>query len=96
MQQPIYFTSHFLKSVEELYSILKKLTLRLVLTTCRLHSYFLIQSIMVLTNSTLGHVLTNLESMMVLTNNTLGNVLTNLEASGRLIKWTIGLNKYDI
>lgn len=64
VQQLIYFTSHLLKDVEGIYSTLEKLTLALVLTAHRLHSYFLSYPLTVLTNSALGQVLTNTEALV--------------------------------
>lgn len=59
VQYPIYFISHLLKEAKARYFTLEKLALALALTTSRLRPYFLSYPLIVLTNSTLGCVLTN-------------------------------------
>lgn len=60
-QQLVYFTNHLLKEAELHYIVLEKLAFALTLTARRLQPYFLFHPITVLTNITLGRVLTNPE-----------------------------------
>ncbi|XP_042466341.1 uncharacterized protein LOC122048891 [Zingiber officinale] len=61
-EQPVYFLSHILKDVESRYSSLEKLAFALILVARRLRSYFLVHTIIVMTNSPLSRVLLNPEA----------------------------------
>lgn len=59
IQKLIYFISYLLKNVEGCYMTLKRLTLTLVLIARRLRPYFLHHPLTMLTNNTLGCIMTN-------------------------------------
>ncbi|XP_042386566.1 uncharacterized protein LOC121978264 [Zingiber officinale] len=61
-EQPVYFLNHILKDVESRYTGLEKLAFALVLAARRLRPYFLVHTIIVMTNNPLGRVLLNLEA----------------------------------
>ncbi|XP_073129642.1 uncharacterized protein [Henckelia pumila] len=58
-QRPVYYVSHALKGPKTRYSDIEKMALALVITARKLRPYFLYHPITVLTNSSLGRVMTH-------------------------------------
>lgn len=78
VQLPVFYVSHALVLVETRYLDIEKLTLTLLMSSRKLHSYFQ------------AHIIVVMKSYPFY------QVLCKPDASGRLMKWFVKLEKFEI